>query len=132
MNDLFEKEIDVTKFAISDLLESDDNKQNNELLEILDFTRINSVPLTDEQVKGMFLLHEFGLKDIAIYVDRIRPKLSPFRFFLRIIEKLTLADRIKGNAKLGNLLKANMGSPSQNLASGDLQPKAMRVKELDR
>lgn len=122
----------VQDLMIKDLMEEEEEKQQNELLELMDFVQVNGVPLTDQQVKGMFFLNECGISDLANYVMAIRPQLTPSKKIFKLIDKLTLADRIKGNAKLGNLLKANMANPSQNIPASELQPKAMRESELRR
>lgn len=123
--------IQVQDLMIKDLMEEEkEDQQGNELLELLEFTKQNGVPLTDDQVKGMFFLNEIGMNDIANYAMAIRPELTPTKKFFKLVDKLTLADRIKGNAKLGNLLKANMASPSQNIPSSELQAKKMTMKEI--
>lgn len=124
----------VQDFMISELMEDDDNniKENNELLELMQFTKVNGVPLTDGQVRGMFLLNEYGLGDIAEFVSAIRPELTPTKKYFKLIDKITLADRIKGNVKLSNLLKAQTAQPSQLVPSANDQPKALRASELPR
>jgi hypothetical protein len=92
----------------------DNTSQDNEMLDILHFVRDNGVPLTSEQARGMFLLQEFGMADIANYVKNVRTLLTPFKKILDMVSKLTLADRIKGNAKLSGILKAN-ANPANGL-----------------
>jgi hypothetical protein len=122
---------DVTQLAFKDLMEEDKEDHQNELLELLEFTKQNGVPLTDDQVKAAFILNEFGLSDIAQFAFSIRPELTPTKKFFKLIDKITLADRIKGNAKLANLLKANVPNPNQQLPSAaEYQPKALRKSEL--
>lgn len=94
----------VQEIMIEDLLESNDD---NEMIQVLDFVRKNGVPLTQSQAIGAFMLQECGLSDIAGFVQTIRTQMTPTQKFFKMTDKLTLADRIKGNAKLSNLLKAN-------------------------
>lgn len=122
--------LNAQDFLMKEFMEDDKDQAGNELLELLEFTKQNGVPLTDDQVKGMFLLNEIGMKDIALFANGIRPELTPTKKFFKLVDKLTLADRIKGNAKLGNLLKANMANPSQNIPSSELQAKKMSMKEI--
>lgn len=121
----------VQDIMISELLEDEqENKQQNELLELLHFTKQNGVPLKDEQVRAMFYLNEMGLGDLAQFANAVRPELTPTKKFFKLIDKITLADRIKGNVKLSNLLKAQAATPSQNMPSVNDQPKALREKDL--
>lgn len=89
----------------------DNSDQENETVQILDFVKHNSVPITNEQASALFLLQEMGMHDIANYVLNIRTSMSPFKHFTNMVDKMTLANRIKGNAKLDNVLKqdANPG-----------------------
>lgn len=111
-----------------DLFESGD-VAGNDMLEILDFYRNNGVPLTTEQVEALFLLREMGLNDIAVFASAIRPMLTPVKMYHEAINKITMADRIKGTAKLDKILKAQVASPSVPNAS-DYTPKAMKEKDL--
>lgn len=124
----------VTEIAFQDLMEEDQApKEPNEMLELLVFYRDNGVPLTEEQVKAMFLLNEHGLGDIAIFANSARPQLTKPKKFMELINKITLADRIKGNAKLSNLLKANVASTSGQVAPvnpKDYEAKAMKKSEI--
>lgn len=126
--------INVTELAFNELMEEDTgNREPNEMLELLEFYRANGVPLTQDQVKSMFLMKENGLEDIAVFVASVRPHMTKPSKFMDLINKITLADRIKGNAKLSNLLKANVASTSAQTAQvnpRDLEAKAMRKSEL--
>ncbi|MBX0351817.1 hypothetical protein PDK24_28170 [Bacillus cereus] len=122
----------VQSIIQQDLFEDDDNS-SNDMLELLQFMRSNSISLTDDQAKGMFLLHEYGLDDISEFVLGVRPLLTPQKTYFDTINKITLADRIKGTAKLDKLLKAQVASPSQQVPNAsDLQPKAMKESDLKR
>lgn len=92
-----------------DLLESSDD---NEMIQLLEFHRVHGVPLTQNQVRASFILKEFGLEDIAEYVSDQRHKMTPRSIFAKVLRAVTLYDRIKGNAKLGQLLKANANPAS--------------------
>lgn len=120
----------VQDYMMKDLFEEDNENTGNELLELLEFTKLNGVPLTDDQVKASFLLSEMGMKDIANYAIAIRSELTPTKKFFKLIDKITLADRIKGNAKLSNLIKAQVASPSGMMPSANDQPKPMTKKEI--
>lgn len=122
--------INVQDFMMKDIFEDQEDKKNNELLELLEFTKNNGVPLTDDQVKGFFLLTEMGFNDIANYALSIRPEITTSKKFFKLIDKITLADRIKGNAKLSNLIKAQVSSPSNSLPTADMQPKQMSKREI--
>lgn len=100
----------VQEIMIEDLLETNDD---NEMIQVLDFVKKNGVPLTRSQAIGSFMLQEFGLDDIAGFVQTIRMQMTPTDKYFRMTDKLTLADRIKGNAKLSNLLKANANPANQ-------------------
>ncbi|MNC30923.1 hypothetical protein D3C81_1001750 [compost metagenome] len=94
----------VQEIMIKELLETGDD---NEMIQALEFVRNQGVPLTNMQAAGQFLLVEAGITDVFTYVTTVRKMMTPVKLYYRLIDKLTLADRIKGNAKLSNLLKAN-------------------------
>lgn len=127
-------EMNVTELAFHELMEEDSGQREpNEMLELLQFYRQHGVPLTQEQVKAMFIMQENGLSDIAVFVNAVRPEMTKPKKFMDLINKITLADRIKGNAKLSNLLKANVASTSAQTAQvnpKDYEAKAMRKSEL--
>ena len=101
----------VQEIMISDFYEEDTEEvQNNEMLELLGFMQQNGVPLKSEQVQAMFLMQEMGVGDIAKFMVDMKPKVTPFQRFFELINKITLADRIKGNAKLSGLIKAQVAS----------------------
>jgi hypothetical protein len=121
----------VQDLMIKDLLEVHEDEKQNETVEILEFFRQNGTPLTSDQVSAFLLLNEFGLGDIANYANNIRPMMTTERHYFRAIDKLTLADRIKGNAKLSSILKAN-ANPANALTASDVQAKAMKRSEIDK
>ncbi|PAF30770.1 hypothetical protein [Paenibacillus sp. 7516] len=100
----------VQEFMIEDLLESNDD---NDMIQVLDFIRKHGVPITQDQARASFLLQEMGLNDLALFAQTMRTQMVPVNRYYKITDKLTLADRIKGNAKLGNLLKANANPANQ-------------------
>lgn len=102
----------VQDFMMSELMQEDPGQ--NETLQLLDFMRFNAVPLTDHQLAGIFLLKENGLEDLSNWVLNARIHAVPTKKYTTMIEKLTLADRIKGNAKLAGILKAN-ANPANGL-----------------
>lgn len=103
--------VSVQEVMISDFYEEDTEEvENNEMLELLHFMQQNGVPLKNEQVQAMFLMQEMGVGDIAKFMVDMKPKVTPFQRFFELINKITLADRIKGNAKLSGLIKAQVAS----------------------
>ncbi|MED1077689.1 hypothetical protein [Bacillus paranthracis] len=101
----------VQEVMISDFYEeNNEDVENNEMLELLHFMQQNGVPLKSEQVQAMFLMQEMGVGDIAKFMVDMKPKVTPFQRFFELINKITLADRIKGNAKLSGLVKAQVAS----------------------
>lgn len=126
-----QKESTVQDLLISDLLETGDEVQPSETVALMDFYR-NNAPLTQDQVKASFLLQEMGLADIAVYAQEQRKRVTPFKVFNDVLSKLTLADRIKGNAKLSHLLKANANPAGTALKPEDVQAKPMKKSEIDR
>ncbi|MDA2035664.1 hypothetical protein OWO78_27840 [Bacillus pacificus] len=109
-----EKHVDhepVQETMIEDFYEdAEEEVNNNEMLELLHFMQQNGVPLKNEQVQAMFLMQEMGVGDIAKFMVDMKPKVTPFQRFFELINKITLADRIKGNAKLSGLIKAQVAS----------------------
>jgi len=101
----------VQEVMVSDFYEEENEEvENNEMLELLYFMQQNGVPLKSEQVQAMFLMQEMGVGDIAKFMVDMKPKVTPFQRFFELINKITLADRIKGNAKLSGLIKAQVAS----------------------
>ncbi|MDA2783159.1 hypothetical protein PDR89_27540 [Bacillus cereus group sp. Bc002] len=101
----------VQEVMMSDFYEEEnEDVENNEMLELLYFMQQNGVPLKNEQVEAMFLMQEMGVGDIAKFMVDMKPKVTPFQRFFELINKITLADRIKGNAKLSGLIKAQVAS----------------------
>ncbi|MGG1725259.1 hypothetical protein [Bacillus paranthracis] len=113
LNEMFSRvdHTPVQEVMMSDFYEEDDEEvENNEMLELLHFMQQNGVPLKNEQVEAMFLMQEMGVGDIAKFMVDMKPKVTPFQRFFELINKITLADRIKGNAKLSGLIKAQVAS----------------------
>ncbi|OBZ15209.1 hypothetical protein A8L34_29550 [Bacillus sp. FJAT-27264] len=102
----------VQEVMIKELLEV---SEENEMVQALEFIRQNGVPLTSDQVAGTFQLIDAGITDVFTYVNSARKLMTPVNKLFRLIDKLTLADRIKGNAKLSNLLKAN-ANPANSIS----------------
>lgn len=112
----------ITVQSLLNKMMLEQKNDDNETLQILEFIRDNGVPITSDQAKAMFLLHEYGMPDIANYVLNVRTTMTPVKKFFEMVNKLTLADRIKGNAKLGNVLKMEKNP------AGSLQADSMKVK----
>lgn len=96
--------------------------EDNETLQLLEFVRDNGVPITSEQAKAMFLLQEYGMSDMANYIMNVRTMMTPIKKYFEMTNKLTLADRIKGNAKLGNVLKMDK-NPAGSLGADKMTVK---------
>lgn len=123
--------VDTVQDLISRDIFDDGSKQNDQdMLQLLTFMRDNGVPLTDSQVQAWFLLAENDLEDMALFMNAARPLVTPHKLYFDMVNKVTLADRIKGTAKLDKLLKAQVASPNNQVSSADLQPKALKEKEL--
>lgn len=118
----------VQDLLIKDFLENEEDN-SNEMVQILDFTKNNGVPLTKQQVLGFLQLRENGLHDIADYAFSMKKQVTPVRFFFDMVSKITLADRIKGSAKLSHLMKAT-ANPAGTLRPEEVQPKGMSKKEI--
>jgi len=113
LNEMFNRvdHTPVQEVMMSDFYEEENEEvENNEMLELLHFMQQNGVPLKNEQVQAMFLMQEMGVGDIAKFMVDMKPKVTPFQRFFELINKITLADRIKGNAKLSGLIKAQVAS----------------------
>lgn len=98
------------QLSVQDLMTKElmfETSEDNETLQLLQFMRDEGVPLTNHQAAGLFLLKQNGLSELANYVMNIRRQMTPTKKFFDLVNKLTLADRIKGNAKLSGILKAN-------------------------
>jgi hypothetical protein len=98
---------------------------NNDLLstagtdmrDVLEFMKKNGVPLTTNQVKGITLLSMLSdeyndFNDLQQHILSFRPEMTSTKKYFETINKITLGDRIKGHAKLGNLLKASTSTPT--------------------
>lgn len=102
----------VQDMIMKELME--EKSEDNETLQLLEFVRDNGVPLTSSQAAGLYLLKENGMSDLANYIVNVRTKMTPIKKFFELVNKLTLADKIKGNAKLSGILKAN-ANPANGL-----------------
>lgn len=105
-------DITVQSLMEQELLQQ--NSEENEMLQVVEFMRDNGVPITPHQAAAQFLLNENGVEDLANFIGNVRKTMTPTRKYFDLINKLTLADRIKGNAKLSNILKAN-ANPANSL-----------------
>jgi hypothetical protein len=112
----------VTVQSLLNKMLDETNSDNNETLQMMEFIRDNGVPITSEQAKGMFLLQEMGMDNIATYVMNVRTMMTPVKKFFEMTDKLTLANRIKGTAKLGSVLKMDKNP------AGGLNADKMAVK----
>ncbi|HER2162488.1 TPA: hypothetical protein VJS59_001583 [Streptococcus pyogenes] len=131
MDDSYKKAtVNVQDLISQDMFEKKDSG-GNDMLEVLQFTKENGVPLTEDQVKAWFLLNENGLEDIALFANAVRPQMTPMKKIFDMVNKITMADRIRGTAKLDKILKASVSNPNQSMPSAnDVQAKALKEKDL--
>lgn len=111
----------VQDFLDRELFVEDTECVSGEMESLLKFIKINAVPLTSEQVKCIFLLREFGMSDISDYVNGMRSNLASKKDYLSLVNSITLGDRIKGNAKLANIVKAQVTSATGQIPNLELQ-----------
>lgn len=117
--------------AIKSMFE-DDTNQTNETLQLLNFIKNDGTPLTENQIKAQLLINEFPeLSDINELMLYHKQHVTPVTLFFKLIDKLTLADRIKGNAKLSHLMKANANPANTALRPEDMQAKGFSRKEIE-
>ncbi|MFP2989057.1 hypothetical protein RAE01_21125 [Bacillus velezensis] len=122
----------VQDLLIADLLEDDEGEKTNETVELMHFFRKYGVPLTEDQLKAKLLLSEMGLEDIADFAIAGKQHVTPSSTYTGVLSKLTLADRIKGNAKLGHLLKANANPANTALKPEELKAQSLKKSEIDK
>lgn len=106
----------VQDFLQEKLLEQ--SSEENDMLQLLEFMKNEGVPLTPQQAAAAYILQENGLPELSNYIMNVRKEMTPTKKFFEVLNKITLADRIKGNAKLSGLLKAQVpggGIPSVNM-----------------
>lgn len=121
----------VQDYLIADLLEIDKKEESNETVQVLEFMRDNATPMTKSQLEGILLLNENGLNDLANFAFGARKAVTPSRIFFDMVGKITLADRIKGSAKLSHLMKAT-ANPAGSMKTEDLQAQGMKRSEIDK
>lgn len=120
----------VQDYMIADLLESEETEVI-ETVQLFHFMKNNAVPFSQDQKIAMLMLKENGLDDIANYAIQMRRESLPMRMYNKLLETLTMADRIKGTAKFSQLMKASMqGNPAQTVSAKDMQMKGMHKKDL--
>lgn len=119
----------VQDIMIQDLLQTSE-ESSNETLDLMHFLRDAGTPLTKDQIEAIMLLEENELGDIANFAYNARRLVTPVSLFYKLLDKLTLADRIKGNAKLSHLLKAS-ANPTNGIKADEKEAKGMKMKEID-
>lgn len=110
----------------------DDVQNSNETLDLFEFMRNQSTALNESQLKGIMLLNEMGLHDISTTVIQSKRQVTNKNIYFKLLDKLTLADRIKGNAKLSHLMKTDGANPASQLKASDVQAQGMNRREIDR
>ncbi|MCG7218200.1 hypothetical protein MF069_36490 [Paenibacillus mucilaginosus] len=115
-------DITVQQLLNEVLLDKSDS-DDNEMLDLLKFMSDNGVPISNDQAAGMFLLAQYGITDVGNYVMKVRKQMTPRKTFFDFVNKLTLADRIKGNVKLNHVLKANSSPAGLNTEKAMKDPR---------
>lgn len=113
-NKVISEPISVQDLLISDLLEED--SPQNEFVEVMEHFIQNGVPLTNDQSRAIFILNEYGLSDISNYILNVRKHMTPVARIYKLIDSLTMANRIKGNAKLSKILQQQQQAPQDPAA----------------
>lgn len=91
-------------------------KGRGEMAETLSFFEKNGVPLTTKQLSGVSFLKYLDRRNgsgiyapIANAVMNDKKRLAQPSLFLEVIDKMTMADRIKGNVRLNKLFDSPEG-----------------------
>jgi hypothetical protein len=118
----------VQEMLTKDILEEEGSTKTIETVQLFPIhEKKHAVPLTKKQQMAMLLLNENGLSDTSSYIAGMKEEVLPLSEYHKTLEKLTLSDRIKGNAKLSHLLKAN-ANPSLSLSENSA--KVVKGNEL--
>lgn len=99
-----------------DFLE-DNTENSNATINVFDFLRREGTPLSHSQMNAMMLLSENGLDDIALKIADNRKYTMTKADYDETLGKMTLADRIKGTAKMSHLVKEGMANPAVNISN---------------
>lgn len=119
--------------TLNKLFLEDDEASSNATLDLFRFMKNESTPLNENQLKALYMLESNGLSDLAHFAIQSRSLVTHNSIYFKTLEKLTLADRIKGNAKLSHLVKSTAtGDPAQGLNPKELQAQGMSRREIDR
>lgn len=78
---------------------------------ILDFLKENSVSLTPDQFKALYLLNFFDLSDICTFILENKHLCASRDVYFKALNILTLADKVKGQIRLENLAVPNTIKP---------------------
>lgn len=78
---------------------------------ILDFLKENSVSLTPDQFKALYLLNFFDLSDICTFILENKHLCVNRDVYFKALNILTLADKVKGQIRLENLAVPNTIKP---------------------
>ena len=111
---------DLQDFLYRDIF--DDNINSTyELESLLNFVRLNTVPFSVEQIKAIFLLNEFGFSDICSYVNAMRGHMVVKKDYLSFVDSLTLGNRVKGTAKLEQILKSTSSKDNVKVSASEFR-----------
>lgn len=97
-----------------DFLE-EEGQETNATINIFNFLRREGTPLSKDQMSAIMLLEENGLHDISSRIHQNRQFNLTKKDYDDTFAKMTLADRIKGNAKMSHLVKETMSNPAVNI-----------------
>lgn len=119
---------------VQDLISQDlfDNANNisSEMVQNLLFLRDNGTHLTNKQIRALILLQSEGMIDIANSILMYKQMTVPRKAYFKMIDKITLGERIKGTAKLKDLLKHQSTNNDDYIKREELQPQALKESEL--
>lgn len=111
---------DLQEFLSRDLYDNDLNS-DYELESLLNFIRLNTVPFSSDQIKAIFLLNEFGLGDIGRYLNAMRGHMVVKKDYLAFVDSLTLGNRVKGTAKLEQILKSTSSKDNVKVSASEFR-----------
>lgn len=117
----------LMEYLEEDFFTNNKNGSGNDVVELLDFLRLHSTPLDNSHIEATFLLRTMSLDGVVDFSDLINHVLTMKQFtaskkdYFKMIDKLTLADRIRGNAKLSTILK--QPTTSMNIDTREMQMK---------
>lgn len=100
--------------------ENNEIQSEGELMQMMNFLKYNGNPFTAEKIEGIYLLNSFNedneFTDLINYLYNVNSETVPVEIYYNMVNKLTLADRLKGNVKLSNVLKQPISNTNTNVS----------------